>query len=113
MGFDGLSAQAHRRQAVIDTSAKAYRDEAVTVEYRERMVLAWLQAFGVESDPTSGELAEAVKGFPAMARLDFTAVKQFVRRGLSGLKALGKVSHQEARVCRVTKKTCVTWRATE
>lgn len=117
MGFDGLSGlseQANRRESVTETSAIAHRKHLPSFDERARYVLVWLQVFGVETDPTSAELADAIKGNPKMAAMsDMTAMRMYVRRGLSDLKAIGKAIHGERRVCKVTGETSVTWRATE
>ncbi len=101
----------NRRNAVTDTSAAVYREEQPAMDFRARTVLGWLESFGVNEDLTSGELAEAVTGYAPVLTKDPTARLLFVRRGLSELKAAGRAVHGEPRVCLVTKRICVTWRA--
>lgn len=103
-----------QRIAVTDTSVQVYREEAVMVGLRERTVLGWLISMGVVTDPTSAELAIFFRLSPQMADFDGpTARALFVRRGLSGLKALGKVEHGEPRICTVSHRRTVTWRAVD
>lgn len=111
MAINGLESL-HRREAVTDTSAAVYRAEAEHVHFRERTVLGWLESAGVIVDPTSAELAILFRESAPIRHLDVTGRLLFVRRGLSGLKALGKVEHGEARMCAVSRKRCETWRAT-
>lgn len=100
----------HRRAAVTETSAEAHRAEAESIDLRERTVLRWLESAGVIVDPTSAELAVLCRDYAPIRYLDPTGRLLFVRRGLSGLKALGKVEHGDPRRCAESKRTCETWR---
>ena len=95
--------------AVTETSAAVYRRERPRFDAREHDVLSWLESFSAVVAPTSGELAVAVKHFDAVKDMDPTELRLFVRRGLSGLKALGKVRNLERRRCTVTHRICETW----
>src|SRR5262245_53223571 len=112
----------HKR--VRSTSAMAYEHGREHFTGRKGDVLRHLAHYWNRHNesPTSAELAKAVwnwrdqDGKPNWMVEKFyswDAMLLWVRRGLSDLDATGAVESPDKRLCRVTGKTCVTWRVRE
>ena len=92
-----------RRRWVPDTSRAAHTEAVAQGRISRRCedVLALMEQFQTYGPLTSAELAGKDSG------LEFLL---YVRRGLSDLLKLGMVAKAGNRLCRVTGRTCHTWR---
>jgi len=109
--FNQPAPREKKRGHVPRTSVEAYHQTDVAT--RSRTVLAWLREWDTRAAhdqvpalwPTSAELAQFALPTGLVQLL-------YIRRGLSDLLATGAVQHAASRRCRVSGRTCLTWRTT-
>lgn len=107
--FDDLEPPRRKKSGHVPaTSVEAYRK--LNRSGRSSVVLSWLREYRGRygGDPTSAELADYVNGSLGVMSIDLHIL--YVRRGLSDLLKIGAVEHGPSRRCRVSGKTCLTWR---
>jgi hypothetical protein len=105
--LDLAPARLKKRANVPRSSRLTYQAEQGRIGKRGDLVRGWLKSHATVTDaPTSAELARWVFGE------DFEPVADalYVRRGLSDLQSAGVAEHGPMRRCRVSGRTCVTWR---